>query len=113
LSGSGANRWRGGRLVKTTAGSVAVFTPGEPCELNWSSDWRQICLKVSAPQMQRQLEAMLNRPVRKRITFARRLSLNTETSRNWFDLVQILAREAGKSTASSGTGSRWRTCTNC
>jgi transcriptional regulator GlxA family with amidase domain len=40
---------------------------------------------------------MLNRPVRKRITFARRLDLNTDTSRNWFDLVRILAREAGKS----------------
>ncbi|HZA09676.1 helix-turn-helix domain-containing protein [Mycobacterium sp.] len=46
--------------------------------------------------MRRQLEGMLNRPVRKRITFARSLSLDTAASRNWFDLVRILAREAGQ-----------------
>lgn len=96
LSGSAVNQWRDGRVERTTAGSAAVFSPGSPCELNWSSDCGQICLKVSEPQMRRQLEAMLNQPVRQRITFSRRLKLNTKGAANWFDLVQILAREAGR-----------------
>lgn len=96
LSGRAVNRWRDGELVKTRTGSVAVFTPGTPCVLDWSGDCGQVCLKVSEPQMRRQLEAMLNRPVRKRITFARQLNLSTTASLDWYYLVQLLAREAGR-----------------
>ncbi|WP_068176398.1 AraC family transcriptional regulator [Mycobacterium sp. UM_CSW] len=96
LSGSAVNRWRDGELVKTTTGSVAVFTPGTPCVLDWSGDCGQICLKVSEPQMRRQLEAMLNRPVRKRITFARQFDLSTTAAHDWYHLVSLLAREVGR-----------------
>jgi hypothetical protein len=51
LSGSAVSRWRDGGLVKATIGSVAVFSPGTPCVLDWSGDCGQICLKVSEPQM--------------------------------------------------------------
>jgi AraC-like DNA-binding protein len=57
---------------------------------------REICIKVTEEQMQRQLETMLNRPVRKRITFARNMSLSARASRDWFGLVRLLAREAGQ-----------------
>ena len=96
LSGTAVNVWRDGRLEKTTAGSAAVFTPGMPVDLNWSGDCREICIKVTEEQMQRQLETMLNRPVRKRITFARSMNLSTRGSRDWFGLVRLLAREAGQ-----------------
>ena len=96
LSGTAVNVWRDGRLEKTTAGSAAVFTPGMPVDLNWSGDCREICIKVTEEQMQWQLETMLNRPVRKRITFARRMSLSARASRDWFGLVRLLAREAGQ-----------------
>ncbi|BBZ47218.1 AraC family transcriptional regulator [Mycobacterium parmense] len=96
LSGRAVSRWRDGQLVKTTNGSVAVFTPGMPCVLDWSGDCGQICLKVSEPQMRRQLEAMLNRPVRKRITFARQFSLSTTAAHDWYHLVWLLAREVGR-----------------
>jgi AraC-like DNA-binding protein len=96
LSGTAVNAWRDGRLEKTTAGSAAVFTPGMPVDLNWSGDCREICIKVTEGQMRRQLETMLNRPVRKRITFARSMSLSTRASRDWFGLVRLLAREAGQ-----------------
>src|ERR1700730_10334527 len=94
LSGRAVSRWRDGGLVKTTTGSVAVFTPGTPCVLDWSGDCGQVCLKVSEPQMRLQLEAMLNRPVRKRITFDRQLDLSTTGANDWHYLVRLLAREA-------------------
>jgi AraC-like DNA-binding protein len=96
LSGRAVSRWRDGGLVKTMTGSVAVFTPGTPCVLDWSGDCGQICLKVSEPQMRRQLEAMLNRPVHKRITFARQLNLSTTAANDWYHLVQLLARQVGQ-----------------
>ena len=94
LSGRAVSRWRDGGLVKTTTGSVAVFTPGTPCVLDWSGDCGQICLKVSEAQMRWQLEAMLNRPVRKRITFDRQFNLTTTAANDWYHLVRLLAREA-------------------
>jgi AraC-like DNA-binding protein len=95
LSGIAVSRWRDGGQVKTTIGSVAVFTPGTPCALDWSGDCGQICLKVSEPQMRRQLEAMLNRQVHKRITFARQFDLGTNAASDWYQLVRVLAREVG------------------
>src|ERR1700730_19038693 len=96
LSGRAVSRWRDGRLVKTTTGSVAVFTPGTPCVLDWSSDCGQICLKVSEPQMRWQLEAMLNHPVRERITFDRQFNLSTTAANDWYHLVRLLANEVGQ-----------------
>ncbi|MGC2797632.1 MAG: AraC family transcriptional regulator [Mycobacterium sp.] len=93
LSGRAVSRWRDGGLVRTTTGSVAVFTPGTPCVLDWSGDCGQVCLKVSEPQMRWQLEAMLNRPVRKRITFDRQLNLSIPAANDWYNLVRLLARE--------------------
>jgi AraC-like DNA-binding protein len=94
VSGTAVSRWRDGGVVKTTIGSVAVFTPGTPCVLDWSGDCGQICLKVPESQMRRQLEAMLNRPIRKRITFARQFDLTTQAADDWYHLVRLLAREA-------------------
>ena len=96
LSGRAVSRWRDGGFVKATIGSVAVFTPGTPCVLDWSGDCGQICLKVSESQMRRQLEAMLNRPVRKRITFSRQFDLTTTAAADWYHLVRLLARETGQ-----------------
>jgi AraC-like DNA-binding protein len=62
--------------------------------LDWSDDCGQICLKVSEPQMRWQLEAMLNRPVRERITFDRQLNLSTTAANDWYYLLRLLAREA-------------------
>jgi AraC-like DNA-binding protein len=96
LSGRAVSRWRDGELVKTMTGSFAVFTPGTPCVLDWSGDCGQICLKVSEPQMRRQLETMLNRPVRQRITFARQFNLGTTAANDWYHLVRLLGREVGR-----------------
>jgi AraC-like DNA-binding protein len=94
ISGRAVSRWRDGGLVKTTTGSVAVFTPGTPCVLDWSRDCGQVCLKIPEPQMRWQLEAMLSRSVRKRITFDRQLKLNTTAANDWYHLVQLLTRGA-------------------
>ncbi len=96
VTGTAMNMWPDGRLEKTTAGSAAVFSPGTAVDLNWSADCREICIKITEGQMRRQLERMLDRPARKRITFARGMNLRTQASSDWFGLVKLLAREAGR-----------------
>ena len=88
--------WRDGRLEKTGAGSAAVFTPGMSVEIMMSNTCGLVGIKISEHEMRQQIEAMLDRPVRKPVTFARRLNLNTRASRNWLALVRILARETGR-----------------
>ncbi|HVQ98373.1 MAG TPA: AraC family transcriptional regulator [Mycobacterium sp.] len=97
LTGQAVNRWRDGWLEKTSVGSAAVFSPGTPCELGWSADCQQVCIKVMQPEMQRQLEAMLNHPAPQPLVFSRRMDMKTAGSSGWFDLVRLLARDAGRS----------------
>jgi AraC-like DNA-binding protein len=97
LTGQAVNRWRDGRVEKTGSGSAAVFSPGTPCDLGWSADCQQVCIKVAQPEMQRQLEAMLDQPASDPIVFSRRMDLKSAGSSGWFDLVRVLAREAGRS----------------
>ncbi|MCV7420582.1 AraC family transcriptional regulator [Mycobacterium yunnanensis] len=94
LSGSAMNRWRDGESLHTTAGAVAVFTPGTPCQLDWSADCDQLCVKVDESQMRSQLEAMLNRTVYQRITFDRHFDLESAAARDWYYLVRLLGRQA-------------------
>ena len=95
LCGEAVTRWRDGYSQKTGLGSAAVLSPGTPCEIGWSGDCDQIYLKVSEPQIRGQLEDLLNRSARKRVTFAR-LSPKTTASSDWVELIRILARESGR-----------------
>jgi AraC-like DNA-binding protein len=95
LCGEAVTRWWDGYSQKTGLGSAAVLSPGTPCEIGWSGDCDQIYLKVSEPQIRGQLEDLLNRSARKRVTFAR-LSPKTTASSDWVELIRILARESGR-----------------
>jgi AraC-like DNA-binding protein len=95
ICGEAMTRWRDGYSQKTGVGSAAVLSPGAPCEMGMSSDCDQVYLKVSEPQIRGQLEDLLNRSARKRVTFAR-LNPNTTASSDWVGLIRILARESGR-----------------
>jgi AraC-like DNA-binding protein len=94
LSGAATNRWRDGTSVHTTAGAVAVFTPGTPCRLAWSADCDQLCVKIDESQMRRQLEAMLDQTVQQRILFDRQFDLKSAAAQDWYYLVRLLGRQA-------------------
>jgi hypothetical protein len=68
LTGQAVNRWRDGQLEKTSAGSAAVSSPGTPCDLGTQP-----------------------------LVFSRRMDLKNAGSSGWFDLVRLLARDAGRS----------------
>jgi AraC-like DNA-binding protein len=96
LSGRSMNRWADGHQYTTGVGSAAVFSPGTPAAINWSAGCGQVCIKVSQREMQRNLEALLNRPVSEPVKFARRLDLTTPAARSWFELLRIIDREVGR-----------------
>ena len=75
LSGAVMTRWADGQSETITTGSAAVFTPGTPAAITWPDDCGQLCIKVTQQTMHPELEALLNRPARKAVTFARHLNL--------------------------------------
>jgi AraC-like DNA-binding protein len=97
LSGHTVTTWPDHRGSTVTGpGSATVFSPGTDVELMWSQHCAQLGLMISASEITRELELLLDRPVRRPAEFARRLDLTTNSSRSWLSLLGILAREAGR-----------------
>jgi transcriptional regulator GlxA family with amidase domain len=61
----------------------------------WSDHCAQLGLMISTSDIMRELELLLDQPVRRPVEFARRLDLTTTASRSWLSLLGVLAREAG------------------
>jgi AraC-like DNA-binding protein len=97
LSGQATNGWDDGHQDMAVASvSAGIFMPDMPVDITWSSGCRQICLMVSAQEMRRQLETMLDQPVLAAVEFERRLNLKTPSSASWLELVTVLMREANR-----------------
>jgi hypothetical protein len=97
LSGHAANTWDdGAQEIATASESGAVFIPDVPVDMAWSPGCGQNCLMISAEEMRRQLETMLDRPVLAPVKFKRSLDLKTTSSASWLELVTILEHEAGQ-----------------
>jgi AraC-like DNA-binding protein len=94
LTGHAVNTWDDGQRQVAVAGqSAGVFMPGIPVDIGWSPGCGQICLMLSAKEMRRQLEAMLDRPVLTAVHFERSLDLTTRSAKTWLQLVTVLERE--------------------
>jgi AraC-like DNA-binding protein len=97
LSGHAINSWDDGQQqIAAACVSAGIFVPGIPTDIAWSSGCYQICLMIPAQEMRRQLETMLDRPVRAPLEFERNLDLKATSAASWLELVTILKREADR-----------------
>jgi AraC-like DNA-binding protein len=97
LSGHAINSWDDGQQqIAAACVSGGIFMPGIPTDIAWSSGCHQICLMIPAREMCRQLETMLDRPVRAPLEFERNLNLTASSTASWLELVTILQREADR-----------------
>jgi AraC-like DNA-binding protein len=97
VSGHTVTKWPDGRASTLIApGSATVFQPGTDVELRWSHDCAQLGIKITPTEVQRELESLLGRQVRKPVEFARRLDLTATASHSWLSLIEVLIREAGR-----------------
>jgi AraC-like DNA-binding protein len=93
---SGSARFRTGRLerVEGTPRRAAVFMPGESVGIDWSGGCGQFCLMFPRALLQRELEAMLDRPLDKPLVFAEAMDVSTDTGRSWLDILWLVERQA-------------------
>ncbi len=93
---SGSARFRTGRLecVEATPSRAAVFMPGQSTAIDWSGGCAQFCLMIPRALLQRELEAMLDRPLIKPLVFAGAMDVSTDTGRSWLDVLWLVERQA-------------------
>jgi AraC-like DNA-binding protein len=97
LCGQATNAWDDGHHDMAAASiSAGIFTPDMPVDITWSPGCGQICLMISAQEIRRQLETMLDRPVLAPVEFERRLNMKTTSAANWLELATVLMREADR-----------------
>jgi AraC-like DNA-binding protein len=93
---SGVARFRSGRQehVEGTPGRAAVFMPGDSAAIDWSGGCGQWCLMFPRPVLERELEAMLDRPLPRPITFAPVMDVTRGPGRAWVDALRMIERQA-------------------
>ena len=91
LGGRAVSRSGRGAAVVTTSGQAVVFRVGEPAQVTWSSDCRQLCLMVPRSKVEAQLGQLLGRSLTEPLNFER--TLRTEVGPVWQPALQAIAEE--------------------
>ncbi|MDT4916952.1 MAG: hypothetical protein QOH89_1652 [Pseudonocardiales bacterium] len=64
-------------------GSAAVFSPGEPADLQWSEGSYKLCVMLDALLLQQELGALLGHEPKKPLVFASAMALRGSAARVW------------------------------
>ncbi len=93
LRGRAVSRSGTGAPVLTRPGEGLVFSPGAPAEMSWSGDCEQLCLMIPKARLEAELERLIGRPLRGRLTFDFATDLQTPLGRRWKTLLKLLVDE--------------------
>jgi hypothetical protein len=94
---SGGLTWHqgSGEARRASVGSAAVFQPvGETIVDRWDGDCRMIAVKLGRRELENQLAAMLDRPVRGPLDLGPALDVTNGTGAAWARLVRMIAADA-------------------
>ncbi|GAB3887731.1 hypothetical protein GCM10029964_054200 [Kibdelosporangium lantanae] len=73
-----------------------MFTPGQPADIRWGADTALLCLMIDRVDVERELAAMLGRPLSGPVEFSPAMDLGTGAGRVWRGLVELLVRDADR-----------------
>jgi AraC-like DNA-binding protein len=79
--------------VATRPGEGLVFSPGAPAEMSWSRDCEQLCLMIPRARLEAELEQLIGRPLKGRLTFDFVADLQRPLGRRWQALLNLLVDE--------------------
>ena len=79
--------------VTTGPGEALVFSPGTPAEIAWTADCEQLCLMIPRARLEAELEQLLGRAIRGRLTFDFTADLTSPPGRRWRTVLDLLADE--------------------
>ncbi len=93
LRGRAVSRSGSSQPAMTVRGEALVFSPEEPAEIDWSPDCEQLCLMVRRGALEAELERLLGRSPRGRLTFDFNADLRGPMGRRWRTVLDLLAGE--------------------
>lgn len=93
LRGRAVSRSGSGRPATTTRGEAVIFPPGAPAEMSWSADCEQLCLMVPRACLEAELENLLGRSLRGRLSFDFTADLHSPLGRRWRTMLNLLVDE--------------------
>jgi AraC-like DNA-binding protein len=79
--------------VTTSPGEGLVFSPGAPAEMAWSADCEQLCLMIPRDRLETELEQLLGRSLKARLTFDFTADLRSPVGRRWRTVLDLLVDE--------------------
>jgi AraC-like DNA-binding protein len=79
--------------VTTGPGEGLVFSPDAPAEMAWSADCEQLCLMIPRARLEAELEQLLGRSLRGRLTFDFTADLRSPVGRRWRTVLDLLVDE--------------------
>ncbi|MEV6303553.1 AraC family transcriptional regulator [Actinoplanes sp. NPDC051861] len=95
---AGGFNWHQGRdeILRATTDRAAVLHPlGDTVIDQWDGDCRILAVKISLTELENQLSAMLERPIRGPLDLGRELDLTRGPGATWARLVRIIAEDTG------------------
>jgi AraC-like DNA-binding protein len=90
LAGRSRSRAGTGDEVLAAPGSAAVYMPGAPVDLTWTSDTEQLCLMLDPADVQRELTQLLGRDLPDPVVFAEKMNLRDPTGRAWMHTLRLI-----------------------
>jgi AraC-like DNA-binding protein len=93
LHGRAASRSGTGRPRASRPGEGLVFSPGAPAEISWSPDCEQLCLMIPRARLEGELEQLLGRSLRGRLTFGFAADLHSSFGRRWRTVLDLVVDE--------------------
>ena len=90
LAGRSRSRAGGGNEVLTVPGTAAVFTPGRPADVTWTSETAQMCLMFDPADVERELTHLLGRELTDPLTLAEKMDLRGPTGRAWMQTLRLI-----------------------
>lgn len=93
---SGRSRSRAGNRdeVVSGPGTAAVYMPGAPADLSWTSGIQQRCLMLGKVTLERELTYLLGCELRKPLTFAETLNLRGAAATVFLQALRLIDHEA-------------------
>jgi AraC-like DNA-binding protein len=98
LSGQSRSRAGNGDEVISAPGSAAVYMPGEPVDLRWTSDTQQRCLMLGKATLERELAHLLGRELRQPLTFFDKIDLRGGGGGAILQTLGLIDQEAQRET---------------
>jgi AraC-like DNA-binding protein len=74
-------------------GRGLIFSPGASAEMSWSSDCTQLCLMIPRARLEAELERLLGRSIRSRLSFDFTANPRISVGRRWPNIVNLVAEE--------------------